>query len=330
MTVTEALDARVGAWFGPGSVLRWDGPPSHHAWSVQFRPTAVAPDGREVPLVVKVPVWDAAPTLDDALAAGPQQDTREEADALAAIAAMVDESGDPGLDAVRVIEYVPAVNAIVMERFPGSPLRSLLGRRVPGDPFVAAGRWLRHFHESVGGVAPGSFDADAVAGDVGRAAATLGRPDLVDRLAPALHRLGAAPVAVGATHGDFTLANVLVDADGRVAVIDPNRYRGAAAGDVARFVVDLRTHRVRAASLGLLPTSRRLRRWTTAFLDGYGDVDGEVLATMTAVAAIHRWADAAEASRGSVARRTLGGAVVRRCAAEARSTLAAIGVPVPA
>ena len=100
------LAAEVPLWYGGAAGLVSLSAPQGCAWSFQFALVVDAPGGRRH-LAVKVPRWEEAPTLEAALAAGPQESTRREHATLEAIAAAVTASGDPRLAAVVPVAYVP-------------------------------------------------------------------------------------------------------------------------------------------------------------------------------------------------------------------------------
>lgn len=295
-TVRRAVAAGVVVWFGPGAQLEELSAGRVHSWSYQFRGVVHAGD-RVLPIAVKVPRWNEAPTLSAALAAGPQPDTTREYEQLVAIRDAVGSDGDESLAAVVPIAYVPEVNAIVTEVLDAAPLRHHL--RVRPDPsglFGAAGRWLRLFHDRVGAAAEAPFPAGRFLADLEQLAADssawphlLRRYHEVARVAAAA--LEGVPVRTGLLHGDFNLSNVLVTADRRVAVIDTNRAEGPTALDLARLITDLRTHRGRALTFGLRPPSSAVREWQAAFLEGYGDPPDPALPAVRAAAVTERWAD---------------------------------------
>ena len=139
--------------------------------------------------MVKVPRWEEAPTLEAALAAGPQESTRREHATLEAIAAAVAASGDPGLAAVAPVAYLPALNAVVTERLVAGPLRSRLGSW-PGaegrqvEVLRRTGRWLRLYHERVAGAASGRLDGAALAAELGGVGGGRGASPFAAALAP--------------------------------------------------------------------------------------------------------------------------------------------------
>ncbi|MFH1331461.1 MAG: aminoglycoside phosphotransferase family protein [Actinomycetota bacterium] len=292
--VRARLAAEVPRWYGAGAGLTSPCAPQEHPWSFQFAVVVETSAGRRH-LVVKVPRWEEAPTLEAALAAGPQESTRREHATLEAIADAVGASGDPGLAAVAPVAYLPDINAVVTERLEAGPLRSRLGPRPGAEGRQAAvlrraGRWLRLYHDRVAGAAPGRFDGAALALELERVAAVVARPSLREALAGLARRArerDGVEAVVGATHGDFNLANVLVTGDGRVAVLDPNLVPGPLLQDAAKLLTDLRMRRARAVARGRVGR-RGLAAAEAAFLEGYGPADSGLLGFLRDVAAARR------------------------------------------
>lgn len=325
--VRAALAGALPLWFGPGARLASLGPARQHAWSHQFALEAHTASGRRR-LVVKVPRWEGVATLEEAVAAGPQEATRQEHAALVAVVAAVDAAGDSGLAAVVPVGYLAGVNAVVTERLEAVPLRSLLGwgpggvgRRV--ELLQRAGRWLRLYHDRVAGAEAGALDGCALAAEVERLpAGRRGGSREAAALARRARERHGAPAAVGATHGDFNLSNVLATPDGRVAALDPNLVPGPLLEDAAKFLTDLRMRRGRAVTMGVLGRGG-LRRAEAAFLDGYGGADPALLRLLQGVAALRRGAEMEERLAGAPGLlRRAATAVVRRYVAAELARLA--------
>lgn len=320
--VRAAVAAALPDWYGGEARLVSFRGPETHAWSHQFAAEADTASGRKH-LVVKVPCWEEAPTLEAALAAGPQQSTRKEHATLVALAAAVAASGDPGLAAVSPLGYLPEANAVVTERLEAVPLRACLGRR-PGaegrqaEVLRRAGRALRLYHDRVAGAAPGRLDGSSLAAELAESAATDAIPrTAVVALAQEARDRDHSAALVGDSHGDFNLANVLVTTDGRVAVLDPNLVPGPLLADVAKLLTDLRMRRARSLTLGLLGR-RGLRVAEAAFLGGYGPADPALLGFLRRVAAVRRGREMAGrlTTRRGVLRRAAGAVLRRYVAAE--------------
>jgi hypothetical protein len=320
--VRVVVAAAVPEWYGPSARLALLEDPEAHAWSVQFGAVVETASGRKR-LVVKIPRWKEAPTLEAALAAGSQESTRREHATLVALAATVAAAGDPGLAAVAPVGYLPEVNAVVTERLEAAPLRDRLGWW-PGaegrqaEVLRRAGRALRLYHDRVAGAAPGLWDGAASAAELEKAAARgLAPRGPLPALAGEARKRHGSTVIVGDAHGDFNLANVLVTSDGRVAVLDPNLVPGPLLADAAKLLTGLRMRRERSLTLGLLGR-RGLRTAESAFLDGYGPVDGDLLRLLRALATVSRGGEMAEslADRPKMVRRAAEAVLRRYVAAE--------------
>jgi hypothetical protein len=324
--VGTALAAAVPLWHGPGARVAALSGPHAHPWSFQFDLTADTPSGRRH-LVVKIPRWEEAATLEAALAAGPQEGNRQEHVALKALAAAVAASGDPGLAAVLPVAYLPEINGVVTERLEAAPLRLRLGRwpgseRRQTEVLGRAGRALRLYHDRVAGAVAGALDGDTLAAELEAEAARLGGlrsgwPAALASLARRARERHGHPALLGAAHGDFNLANVLVTGDGRVAILDPNLVRGPLLADAAKLLTDLRMRRSRALTFGLLGR-RGLAEAEAAFLEGYGPADLSLLGFLRAVATVRRGLEMEERlpARPAALRRLAGSALRRYPVAE--------------
>lgn len=301
----EAVDERIRDWYGPGARRVGEAPVEVRAWSVHLRPV-IRTRGREITLVVKIPTWKEAPDLDAALAAGPQEGTRRESEVLEAIRAMVAAARDPGLTAVVPVAYVPEINAVVTEMLDAVPLRSLLRPGCWARARIAlagTGRWLRLFHETIGGAATGPFPAAEIHREiesVHRVAADRRAPGLIgevlEEIGERARRLSGSECVLAATHGDLGPSNILVDRDGRVAVIDPNGVDGPAVGDLAKLATAVRTAPIRL--LSGLPRSPVPIPSERALLQEYRPADHEVMALARGLSGVRRWLDVESGATG--------------------------------
>ncbi|HET9522195.1 MAG TPA: phosphotransferase [Candidatus Limnocylindrales bacterium] len=208
-----------------------------------------------------------------------------EFEALRLLERRLEEVGDGRLRAIRALAVLDASGALVMEAFAGRPLPRLLLRSTlrqqpgPARPAAladAAGAWLRVLHDTpVGDSAPvrqGTPDElVACFAKFGEFLATaapsrdLARTLEIGRAAAADIR--ELPVAI--SHGDFAPRNILVDGQGRIAVIDLlARWQAPRFEDLAAFLLAMRTSRVNATTSGLL-FGRAIDRLEPAFLAGY-------------------------------------------------------------
>jgi aminoglycoside phosphotransferase (APT) family kinase protein len=148
------------------------------------------------------------------------------------------------------------------------------------------------FHDRVAEAQAQPLDGTALAGEFEDSAARrlIGRSSVLsafDVLAGEARRHHGAPAAVGATHGDCSLVNLLVTGDGRVALLDPNLVPGPLLEDAAKMLVALALRRARVLTLGALGETG-LEQAEAAFLEGYGPHDGGLLRLLRGVAVVRR------------------------------------------
>jgi aminoglycoside phosphotransferase (APT) family kinase protein len=289
-TILAELQPRVREWYPDADgairpdVDEVDARASAHVIRVSV-PRTWAPPAR---LIVKAGPGERVPDNSDRprlVAITDQADRRRlELEALRMVEARLEEVGDPKLVAVRPLGLLPESSAVVMEAFEGEPLHRHLMRgpfqrgaaRRPTALARAAGRWLRILHDT-----PPSTQQvrQAARSDLAAAFASYGSFLAAARGSNELDPLVAAgidavsrlpdPLPLVITHGDFAPRNILVDATGRLAVIDLlARWQAPAYEDVAAFLVALHMSRANAVTRGVLfgPTFERLE---PAFLAGY-------------------------------------------------------------
>jgi aminoglycoside phosphotransferase len=209
---------------------------------------------------------------------------RMEFEALTMVAARMEELDDPKLGAIRALGILPGSAALVMEVFPGRPMQRILARGPlersrslrPTRLAWEAGRWLRVFHDMPipdQPVRQGTRQdlADAFTEYGAHLAGHTNTRDLASMVQAGIDGVARMPdpLPLSQCHGDFAPRNVLVDADGRLAVIDLLiRWQAPRYEDIAGFLVALDTSRANAATRGLLfgPAIERLK---PAFLAGY-------------------------------------------------------------
>jgi hypothetical protein len=299
--VRMAADAAVKQFIGPAAVIsKWEGP-RQHDWSWQFAFHAPGSGGGD--LLLKVPRWQEALTLEDALAAGEQDSTHRELDGLRRIEAAVLASGDPGLTAVAPLSYVSAVNGILMRRLDAVSLRDRLGMgRGRGDVaalFGRLGRWIGIFHAIDGPAETRPLSAAGEVGELrdlearlnGAGVAPRGLLPAVAMLRLAAEEMDGVPELVTEIHGDLNISNVLVGRDDRVAVIDPNRETGSVLDDLARVITDVRLDGSQLASGGLLRTAAHVAAWEERLVAAAGYGEEPLLRYRLARHALERWAE---------------------------------------
>ena len=274
-----------------------------------------------------------APLLD------PLTKPRQELAALRALERHFEGRGDARFRAVRVLDFLEAEQALVMEESPGRPLARLaagairlwqpLGGRTLPASFARIGAWLRAYHElpALAHTRPRIATRDEFVDSIRSLAEYLdaahpaehlpeGTPQRVERLCAAWlpHAL---PLAT--SHGDLAPRNVLVDPAGRVAVLDTRAAWSAPIyEDLAYFLTATRTPRAQAASLGLAFGPSSLRRLERAFLDGYfagAPAPMERIRLFELQALLDKWASQT-AARGTASGRGSGGRSYRDWSAD--------------
>ena len=228
-------------------------------------------------------VADERPRLMPVTDAGIRQTL--EFEALRLLERRLDEVGDRRLRAIRALAVLEGSGALVMEAFEGRPLPRLLlrstlrHRAAPSRPAAlvnAAGAWLRVLHDI-----PTADSAPVRQGTPDELVACFTRfGEFLATAAPSrdlrrtidIGREAAAGISllpVAMSHGDFAPRNILVDRQGRIAVIDLlARWRAPRYEDLAAFLLAMRTSRVNATTSGLL-FGRAIDRLEPAFLAGY-------------------------------------------------------------
>jgi len=241
-------------------------------------------------MLLKVPRWPEALTLDAVIDAGAQPAARDEYAMLERLVSVTGHAAD--LAAVRPVAFLEGMSGILMEWFDGVRLRRLARPLRPrsrtDEVFRRVGRLLQAVHElSEPGREP--FDAASVRADlsavVERRTGRLTASAL--RLAATVEGLDGTSEPVGTIHGDLNLDNVLVDSEGRPALIDPNPDRAPLLADLSKLVGDLELDRAQLLTRGRWRAERRRRRWST---DVLGALAEEPLRPVRqAIEIIDRW-----------------------------------------
>lgn len=209
---------------------------------------------------------------------------------LSAFARRVASARDDRFFAVRVLDSILDDQALILEFAAARPLTTLVksaARRSANaslpelmDATTRTGACLRLFHgmevggqRQIRGATKDEFLAwvDATESFVGGDESTRSffrrmtnrMHRLVEELLP--HELPAGPL-----HDDFAPRNVLVDAEGRVAIIDMlEEWAGCIWTDIARFLVSIGANKGQAISRGRMFSQRQVDNIRQALLTGY-------------------------------------------------------------
>ena len=209
--------------------------------------------------------------------------------ALTATHAHFETLADPRFGAVRALDLITEIDALVMGEAEGEQLWKLLARASRLHPLTSveldeafrnAGAWLREFH----GIRP----------DHGVATVHEGREGFVELLTALTDYLGESlaekaffdevaartrilaertlvePLPLGLHFGDYGLTNVLVTPQAGVTAIDTlaNWYTPIYV-DIAYFLTGLKTYRKQIATQGFAFGRERLATFEREFLVGY-------------------------------------------------------------
>lgn len=293
--VLAAVERAVLQHYGSNGVVVDMGDPVRRRWSWHF--DIALTGAHRADLLLKIPRWAEAPTLEDAIAAGPQPSTVTEAETLQALSAVVGSSSDPGIAHVAVIAYLDAVNGILMDRFDGEPLRRRLriGRRGRDleAVFARLARLVDLFHslepadrEGFDPAAAGTRLDDLLAGAQG-----VPRPlrESAEHLSEAAATLAGTDEPVGLCHGDLNIDNVLVNRAGQVALLDPNPTSGSLLRDLALLTADVDLDRMQLTSAGVARPAALRRRWESALWGGSRLGSERIGPYRLAEAIVERW-----------------------------------------
>ena len=197
---------------------------------------------------------------------------------------------DPRMTAIRILDCLPELRAVVMEKVPATSLDThLLGvnRLRPFVPvggsqaaFRHAGAWLRRFHAlpPLEHTQARHTSRDEFIGTVAEFTSYLsqkqGNAPYFKRICETTNKLAyrclPERLPLGLSHTDFAPRNVLVGRDDRVAVCDTlGRWRAPIYEDIAHFLVALETAEPQMISQGWLYNRRALDECGRQFLGGY-------------------------------------------------------------
>ena len=194
------------------------------------------------------------------------------------------------LGTIRVLDYLPESQAIVMEAssdpklrdlvFKENRLRMQLGKSKLLPAFENVGTWLRIYHtmpKKAQVQVRHAHREDLVKSILKLTdflAERLADKSYFDRLALELTRLAqeilSETLPLGLGHGDYALRNILVNPSGRVTVLDTfAKWRPPIYEDIGYFLTGLKMTSEQVASYGLVFSQDQLQRYEEAFLRGY-------------------------------------------------------------
>lgn len=244
--------------------------------------------------------------------------------AMRAIEAAVHDAADPRLGAVRALDLLEDIGAVVLEHVDAPTLASILRRsawHLPRRPHSRLGRlfenvgvWQRVYRQTASVAEPRRGNLPEVSATVYRYVEYLAgcgvRPELVrdlptrfdaraDRTLPGELRLGSA-------HTDLSPRNVFVATDGSVRIFDTlGCWRVPQIEDPAYFLTSIQTAGLQLASRGLAGWWVGVGSLEERFLRGAG-LEGpsqrEAMSTYRVLLLLDKWAALRERSRRADAR----------------------------
>jgi hypothetical protein len=194
------------------------------------------------------------------------------------------------LGAIRVLDYLPQYEAVLMEESSDPRLRQLvLKENRFSSPFMSGelsvvfrnvGTWLRIYHTM-----PKEADVnvrhpcredyiEAIEQLSDFLAKTLGEKATLRKATKAIiekaEKLLPEVLPLGLGHGDYAMRNILVGQNARVTVLDTfSRWRTPIYEDIGYFLNELKTSYPQLISQGLAFRSDQLSAYEQAFLEGY-------------------------------------------------------------
>lgn len=321
--LTALVRDRAATWLpdlvGPATVRRTG---TRSRSGTRLHRFVVIGRGESVPLLVKLQLPTAQtsprsavrPRLAPPLAA--EESYRLEYAALRAVEAHFTSLGDPRFATIRALDLLPEARAIVMLETPGRPLTRLMARvtrparlvfRSDLRPiFDAAGAWLHEYQrmpygETVQTRLRRREELPLAAHSFATYLAPRFSSRVLDRAVAAIEAGAAAlpeELPLGLGHGDFAMRNILVEAGGRIAVLDTRaRTRAPAYEDLARMLVALRANRPQALTQGWAFADVELEGLEAALLAGYdrsGEISREAVRLFELLVLLDLWAARAE------------------------------------
>jgi hypothetical protein len=199
--------------------------------------------------------------------------------------------GDPRVGAVRALDHLPELNALVMEYVDHPTLATRLrrhglhvGARLPSETLVSAvanaGTWLREYHalaDEWSRPELGLTREDFVASvrEVTEYLATAsGDVSLFTEIGDAVERHASVEIGErlpgGLSHGDYAPRNVFTTSEGAAIGFDAlPAWKAATYLDLARFVISLRSSGVQVITFGRAHGDSQLDLLESAFFGGY-------------------------------------------------------------
>lgn len=299
--VHRRVEQQIRTWFGDGAILQRTDPDIRRLERSFFVRYEVKLGTKCTAVLLKVPRPGSATTFLEALhSQRPRPSTLREYDILVACEKRISETEPRIFCAVRPLAYFPEWNAIAMEELNSVPLSA--GKfRMPfqnlEELLHRAGRWLRMFHDELGSPSHHSLTQVELVYELEEKLQILRtfnnsetKMNRLRRLFRSQFRSFQVVVPYVELHGDFKLANILIDAEARVGSLDSKmRRRGVCYKDLAKLYADLIGDRLAMLTAGLI---NKPLRWQRSLLNGYFQSDSyneSIFKIYAALALLDKW-----------------------------------------
>ncbi|MEJ2756878.1 MAG: phosphotransferase [Anaerolineales bacterium] len=267
-------------------------------YTLFYHYTVLDKDGKEIPLIVKLPRENWMTTLNEIVVCEDLREVaKEHAEILQKIDYAVRNSGIEELDAIRVPGLLPEFCAIVMENLPfitfkqknltiHPPFRTRKYWQEVSKEIRLAGKWLRIFHETFDQDEEVTIEelkvdqqAEKYFDDI---EAFCGQPNsrLRHEFMEIYDQVKDTKVHTTILHNDLHLNNIFITSEGKVGGYDPIPGNiGTIYLDLARALTDPLSKREQLISHGNFYSRKYLDRLRGGFLEGYGEerIDHQLL-----------------------------------------------------
>lgn len=293
-TTVELLGSEVqsclGRWFEPGAKLDMAGA------SVMARPFSFIlrfpiekPGGGKTAVYVRIARHPQNIALDQAV-----QFTNEAAEKTQKYfdnaSTIANAFVDTDFDFIRPLTHWPQFNAVATEECTSQTLRKIfnqpniiMGQKQASQRLSTyleqAGKWLSLYHQRVGQPVIRKLSQSAIkygaVSELAELESYLAHKETIDWLGMQLEQMAGSvaneAMVWGQPHGDFHYANILVTANGRIAVMDANASAQSRPvyADLAKLIVDPLTITRQWLTFGLLLPKNKAVLLAKAVLYGY-------------------------------------------------------------
>jgi hypothetical protein len=289
--LTPRIQADLPTWYGNEAKLV--GLPKFFSrdWSFIIRYLVQVSDTDVNAILVKIKHTENMSLSEAIVSEKMGQEAKDEYETLVKIQIIFSRGGNSYLFlAIPPLALYEDVNALVTEEVKIRPLKSLFqsprmfvegeARRTFEEYVKLTGRWLRIFHDQIGGVEDGILFPESLyqiaQGNLEKIQSHSkhrGLSDIRDLVSNLYNRYDNVTVPYHFLHEDFHLANVFVSDDGRICSFDPHNRPGSLYLDLAKFITDLATTRTQVLTNGFMVPPPRLKIYNEVLLLGYFEAD---------------------------------------------------------